>query len=365
MSYKIINNISTKDNHFIRLKELFKVSDCVIISSPFLMTNFMSFLSEEDCTSLKELHIISTLVPESSDQINKIKSLISFIELPFIKNKRVYGQISFNNKLHGKVYIFKKGNKYVAAIISSANFTNNGLCRNHEWGVEISDKLEIQKLEKSILGTIEIENVDFDLIYQMEKVTTDFKIKNPKKEIDSIGLRLVELIPTSIWVSQLDKSVKYWLKPIGVTDNPIPEGRLFNESIERLNFSKRKPSGVNLNDVLIAYGVGTTKILSIYKVISFPEKATQEEIQRDKWLERWPWYVDAKNLTPNYGSTWFKYNFRINSLKSEFLKTNPQNTITAAGSQSLGALNFGSDKLELSLSFAKFIIDKVVEINDK
>jgi len=75
--------------------------------------------------------------------------------------------------------------------------------------------------------------------------------------------------------------------------------------------------------------------------------------------------VQAHNLTPNFGSTWATHNLWINSLKDEFLVTNPDEAITAVGRQTLGALNYGKDKLKLSPDFAKFIIDKVVAINDR
>jgi len=83
------------------------------------------------------------------------------------------------------------------------------------------------------------------------------------------------------------------------------------------------------------------------------------------WLKRWPWYVLAQNSTPNFGSTWSRHNLWINSLKDEFLIMNPDKAITAAGGQTLGALNYGKDKLKLSPDFAKFIIGKVMTINDR
>jgi len=365
MNYKIINNLSGTENHSIRLKELFVDSDTVILTSPFLMTDFADFFGEVNLSQLKKLHLITTLSPKSFDQIKKISSLISFIELPDIKDKKVKSQISLNNKLHGKIYIFKKDDNYISAIVSSANFTDSGLSRNHEWGIEISDKDEIKKLESSILESIEFSNLSVEEIYRMQKATTDFLAKQPQTETRNIDLKLTDLLSSSSWTSQLNDNIEFWLKPIGVTDNPITEDRLFDKLDDELNFSKLRPKGVKPEDILIAYGVGTTKILSIYRVTSFPISATQEEIEDGDWLERWPWYVQAHNLTPNFGSTWARHNLWINTLKDEFLATNPDEAITAVGGQTLGALNYGKDKLKLSPNFAKFIIDKVVVINDR
>lgn len=365
MNYKIVSNLSGNDNHSIRLKKLFEVSDTVILTSPFLMTDFADFLGEVELLGLKKIHLITTLLPKSFDQIKKISSLISFIEFPDIKNKKVISQISLNNKLHGKIYIFKKDDNYISAIISSANFTDSGLSRNHEWGIEISDKDGIEKLEKSILETIEFSDLNFDDIYRMQKATTDFLEEQPQTEERNINLNLTNLLLSSGWTSELNDNIQFWLKPIGVTDNPIKENTPFNKLKDRLHFSRLRPNGVKQNDILIAYGVGTSKILSIYKATSFPLHVKQEEIEEERWLERWPWYVEVDNLTSNFGLIWANHNLWINSLKDEFLEMNPDQTITAVGGKTLGALNFGKDKLKLSPDFAKFIINKVVTINNR
>ena len=365
MSYRLINNLSSTDNHSKRLKELFLESNNVILISPFLMTDFADFFGEIDLSQLSNIHLITTLSPKSFDQIKKISSLISFIEFPDIKDKSVSSQISLNNKLHGKIYIFKNNNNYLSAIISSANLTESGLSRNHEWGVEITDEVEIEKLETSILSSIEFSNLTFKEIYRMQQATTDFLKKQPQTEARDIDLKLTDLLTSSSWNSSLNGSFEIWLKPIGVIATQVTEDRLFAKREEKLNFSKLRPNGVKPNDILITYGVGTTKVLSIYKVTSFPKIVSEKEIEEDDWLERWPWYVEAFNLTPNFGATWSKYNLYINLLKEEFLTSYPDEAITAVGGQTLGALNYGKDKLKLSNNFAKFIIDKVVGFNDR
>ena len=82
MDYRIINNISGTDNHSTRLKELFAESDTAILTSPFLMTDFADFFGEVDFSQLKKIHLVTTLSPNTFDQIKKISSLISFIEFP-------------------------------------------------------------------------------------------------------------------------------------------------------------------------------------------------------------------------------------------------------------------------------------------
>lgn len=365
MNYTIIDNLSDKQNHFNRLKDLFNQSDTVILTSPFLMSDFTDFLSEIKLDNLKEIELLTTLPPKSFEQIKKISSLISLIEFPAIRNKEIKCTISLNNKLHGKIYIFKTNGNYISAIISSANFTDSGLSRNHEWGIEIFDKAQIENLESSIRNSIEFNNISFDELNRMYSATTEFLDREPQTETRNINLTLTEFLSSTNWTNQLDDTIEYWLKPIGVSDRPVQEDRLFNELNDNLHFSKQRPNGVKPNDILICCAVGSTKMLSVYKVTSFPIRATDEEIEDEEWLERWPWYVEAQNLTPNFGTNWFQHNLYKNDLLEEYLNINPDKPVTAVGTQTLGALNFGKDKLKLDIDFAKFIINKIVSINDK
>lgn len=330
------------------------------------MIDFADFLGKNEIEHLNKLHLITTLCPGSLDQIKKIRSLISLVELPDIRNKRVNCQISINNRLHGKVYIFKKSDSYISAIVSSANFTNSGLIRNHEWGIEISDKVEIKKLESAIIDNVEFDNLSFEDIYKMQRATSDFMEQQLDIEEQNIALNLIQFIVRQKWTTQLDDTTEFWFKPIGVSTAPVSEDRLFSELQDNLHFSKQRPRGVKPNDIIICYGVGTTKMLSIYKATSFPIKATDEEIEEEgEWLERWPWYVEAQNLTPNFGITWAKHSLYKNALLEEFLAIYPDAPVTATGKQTLGALNFGKDKLKLAPEFAKFVISKIVTINDR
>lgn len=363
MTFELIDNLSASNNHSVRIKKLFENSHSVIIASPFLMQGVSGFFEDIDFSELKEIQIITTLKPNSFDQIKKIDTLISLIEFPSISNKKIRCQISINNKLHGKVYIFKRNGEYISAIISSANFTDSGLSWNHEWGVEIFDHNEIEKLEKSILSNIDILNITRANVYEMREVITDFITSQPKSEANDIGLDLIRSLNLSATVFVGGDKVNFWLKPIGVSNRPVTEDRLFGEMNTNLHFSKKRPNQVKPNDIIITYGVGVRKILSVYRVTTYPIRSNEEEIEDDEWLERWPWYVKADNLSPTFGSTWYSQKLFISTLREEFLSNYPQAGITAVGGKTLGGFNFGQDKLRLSLEFAKFIIDKVMYIN--
>ncbi len=362
----IINNLELKVNHYSRIKEL--VSECeeMIIVSPFLMSDFKAFFNDINLDSINHIQVITTLKPKSFDQINKVNSLLTFVELPIFDNENVECKISINNKLHGKIYIFKKLKSPFKAIITSANFTDSGLSYNHEWGIEISNISEIKSIEASIINSIEIDNISKSEIYKLHEIINKYLEEKPNVEIREIDLNLSSYLssylPSNLMI-HFDDSVNYWLKPIGVTEYPVETDRKFDNKEYDSHFSGR-PTGVKINDILVCYGVGTGKVLSVYKAISLPLKASEEDIKKEDWKERWSWYIKCENLTSIYGSKWSTHNLNIGLLAKDYLKQNKDNYILANGSISLGGLNWGKDKLRLSTEFARFIIDKVLSINN-
>lgn len=90
---------------------------------------------------------------------------------------------------------------------------------------------------------------------------------------------------------------------------------------------------------------------------------TAEEIEKDAWLERWPWYVIGENLTPNFGNEWWQHHLFLSQLKDDFKSQFPNIPITAVGGHTLGAIMKGVDKLNLQREFAEFIISKAIAIN--
>lgn len=179
-----------------RFNELLKQSDKILLSSPYLVNDFDIFLTEETTDCLKKIQLITTLHPKSLDQINKIESLISLIQLPRIKNGDWDCIISLNNKLHGKVYIFGKKEEYFSAIITSANFTYNGLVLNHEWGVEITDKYIINEIANDLINSIDpdFKEVSFSHIFYLKKRVDSFINKNENKQVEEIDLDLTSLL---------------------------------------------------------------------------------------------------------------------------------------------------------------------------
>ena len=181
------------------------------------------------------------------------------------------------------------------------------------------------------------------------------EVKNQDRQKDEkYGFNLPK-----IWNSpKTIKENRYWLKPIGVSESPITEDRIFNNQFLDLHFAV-SPNSVRKNDILIAYGIGAKRILGVFKATTNGIEMTLEEQEEEEWTKRWPYYVESENLTPSFGENWMKHNLYASDLVEEFLNNNIEKHITFKGGNTLGALNFKKDKIRLSNEFAEFIILKI------
>ncbi|MFH1049655.1 MAG: hypothetical protein V1779_01850 [bacterium] len=159
----------------------------------------------------------------------------------------------------------------------------------------------------------------------------------------------------------LNGKVNYWLKPIGVSGHPISNIAVKIE--EKLGFSKIRPSGIKINDILIVYAVGLRKILSVFKSVSVPFKATNQQKKVDPDKIRWPWSILANNITPDFSRSWWNNNLLITELADNFSIKYPKIPLTYVGGKNINALNYGHDKIKLNKDFAEFIIGKIQDIS--
>jgi HKD family nuclease len=345
--FSLIGNTVDR-NHEQRIIELFALSDSVLIASPFLMPNFAGFFSKVDMQKIKHFHLITRLVPHREEQINSALSLGTLMNVPEIKNRNIDCRISIDNSLHGKVYIFKKEGQYISAIISSANFTDKGFCNNHEWGVEITDVDIIGKLENALLKDVWID-IPFNVIGQIEEEAKILQSKSPIKK-QYIAKSLLDSIPNSF--PMCNRNVNYWLKPVGYTKHPIPEDfKAFDRDNNRMHFSKQKPN-IRIGDILVCYAVEYVKMISLYKVISVPEKTTIPD-------DRWPWYVKVECLLPTYEEHWFDIGLNLTTVEKEYRNIYKESAITKRGGKTLGALQWGRDKINLDYNFAQYMINRM------
>ncbi len=348
MAVSIINNLGA-DNHGKRMKELILNADNVTIASPYLLPDFAKYLNELAWDSSKNLHLITTLVPKSEDQFRKIRSLHNLVG--HTAKQKINCQISLNNRLHGKVYVFQKNGVFTKAIVSSANMTENGMKNFHEWGVLVEDPIIVKQIHSELLSGIEFNTVNHvDILVMYQKMKT-YLAKNKLPKLPKINLNLTELIKGRPALG-LGAKTKFWLKPIGYSLEHVNPKESYDQKTKNLHFSKGEPTNVSVGDILIAFAVGSGKILSVYKVLS-PPLYTHDG-------DRWPWYVDSKNLTQEYGRNWWSNSLTKEFLKIQFEKVYPGKKIKPSGSQGYGAFNWGWDRLEISTDFGNFIIDQVL-----
>ncbi|MDA3924007.1 MAG: NgoFVII family restriction endonuclease [Kiritimatiellae bacterium] len=359
---RLIDNLTTTENHKLLFSSLVNSSTKIMIASPFLAQEFNILLNSLGCRKVKEIVLLTTLKENDIDQIYKMKSIIALKN--FAKEKKIKIDIKINNRLHGKVYLFVKDKSPFRGIITSANMTENGFVKNFEWGVEIDDKSKLNEIERNVFLTSMNVTLSENAIDELIKAYHSYLSKNKDKEKvkpEKIDLNLMK----NIGIQDrpfIVKDTTYWLKPIGVTDDPVKVGEKFIDEIARLEFSKTRPSGIHKDDIIIAYGVGTRKILSIYRVLSSkPEFISKKELKIEPWRKRWPWSVNGENLTKEYGALWWKKDLYITSLADKFV-TNNNEPITARGGKTLGALNFGKDKIRLSPNFGNYLVNLVFNL---
>lgn len=347
MNNLIIENL--KDSHVNAVKSLLSRSDQAIIVSPFISSDAVGMLKKE-LSRLNSLTLVTTFKRDDFDQIKKIpvfRSLFSIYDA-----KRTMLSLRVDNKLHGKVYIGIKSGKYIGAIITSANFTRNGLVVNHEWGHYTEDSYEISQMTKQILQDTECD-IDREALAIMEKVLCNSGLPDntvrPKVSIDLLD------VVRPIHVSYGDE-ITFWLKPLGSIDNPISLEAKFDCNPFRMTFARGVKS-IKEGDVIIAYAVKARKILSIFTAT--PEKGMIGHFENER-EKRWPYFVVCDNRTIQFGANWSILNLSLDSLSKSFLNSHPQSFLHHE-SKTLSVFQWGLDRLRINREFAKYIIEEVIK----
>jgi len=318
----------------------------LVFVSPFLAADFKSLFRGADFSSVRSITLVTTLKKNDQDQIIKPKSLKSFYQLIKAKCPKAKVKVHIYNSLHGKIYIFK-GNGTPKAIVTSANLTHNGLYHNHEWGLLIDNQDTIAQLECEVLECIEYPGITESQLDRLVMFSDQYQRDNPEW--------LIAVTPNSDILESVyhqgrsnNDNPRYWLKPIGVSEDPIykESQRDFSGLHQNLAFSKKGVGAIRAGDIVITTAVGCGCLLSYFQVTGSPQEATHEERLQSPWRERWPWHIEGRNLSTAYGGTWWQYNLDRKILLDKFIGLFPNEAVTRAGASTLGTLNFGSDKVD-------------------
>ncbi len=350
MGFDVINNSWSK--HRKEVKHLFSRCTKILIASPFVSDEGIDFLMECGPDKFEQVILITTMKAKDGDQYKKVPVLLKLYSLLQQGSSSSILSIHIDDRLHGKVYIGLRGDRFLGAIISSANFTGNGLARNHEWGVYIDDQAEVEGVYNQLLSDTlrTVSKIDLE---KMKRWYDSHSVKPSVKT--GTDLNVLDLVSSPLVPSRRD-SVTYWLKPYGTTDNPVQSTTKFDLDPFDMTFAKGVKN-IKEGDVIVVYAVGSKKILSVY--VSTGEWGIKKQFN-DPRDAHWPHYVVCKNLTPVFGANWYQLNLTLDYLKDAYLKIYPRKNVRP-GYQDFRILQWRMDRIKLDRDFTKYVIGEVLK----
>ena len=342
MNLDILTN-GKKNNHLSCLKKMATKADTLIIVSPFVADDISKLL--EGMPTIRNITLYTTL-QKYDDTAQKVVALYKFYE--FCKAKSIDLLVKIDDNLHGKVYLFYDGIKSKGFMLTSGNFTENGLVNNHEYGLCVEDP-DKQKEMADIIMSINTYDLSYTQLCEIYDEALKFIKKHPAVQQEKFKVhKLINKKPSATQ----NGSVKFYLKPVGTSQEPFVKPMVIKD-VDMLGFGKN-PKSMQKGDVLLLHSVGPSSIVGYYVVIS-------DEAVFDKKddSDRWPWKVQAECHSSQFSSVWWDYELKTQELVNEFLEQNPGKHITLAGGDTLGALQWGRDKVQITKEFAQFIIDRM------
>lgn len=339
---EILTN-TKKNNHHQTLCKLAAKADTLIIVSPFVTDDISKLI--DDMATIKNITLYTTL-QKYDDTAQKVVALYEFYK--YCKDKSIDLLIKIDDNLHGKVYLFYDGIKPKGFVLTSGNFTENGLVNNHEYGLCIEDA-DKQKEMADIIMSINTYDLSYIQLCEIYDEALKFIKKHPAVQQEKFKVhKLINKKPSATQ----NGFVKYYLKPVGTSQEPFVKPTVIKE-VDMLGFGKN-PKTMQKGDVLLLHSVGPSSIVGYYVVISDEAVYTKNDDE-----DRWPWKVKAECHSSKFSAEWWDYELRTQELIDEFLEKNPGQHITVAGGDTLGALQWGRDKLQITKEFAQFIIGKM------
>jgi hypothetical protein len=147
----------------------------------------------------------------------------------------------------------------------------------------------------------------------------------------------------------------FWIKTMGIPGKEPDLRELFVGPDLTVEFSSQ-PFSIEIGDILIVHKIVVSKVAYIAECRSAPREVTSEEIKRHSYKQRWNWTMDLRNLTPDYGRYWAKYNIRPFTLVKSY------NELFPMDKQKLGSLQWGGGHQQISSKFGAFLLQKIIDI---
>ena len=344
---RVVNNC--RGNHIEEVKDLLANSNKALIASPFISLTVIDKMKNWLTFGFQELTLITTLKEKDPDQLRKVPVLMELFRLK--KTRGFHLTVKIDNQLHGKVYIGKRDSNYTGAIVTSANFTENGLENNHEWGFYVNDQNVITDIHHQILedATVELAEKDLMNMKQWMEENQAEDVKSP-----TVDVSFIDMIEKPI----VNKpGLTYWLKPLGKSPDPVPPTRLFGDEKHQITFTTKNPRGIAEGDILLTYSVVSQQMISVFEATDKRGVLTEFANPGD---ERWPNYIWCKNLTPSYGANWPARGLTFSGLRDEFLRLFPTYTILPSGNK-LNGMQWGADHIRATKEVGEFVMRRMTE----
>ena len=351
----VIRVVQNKEEHHLgEVKDLLASSNEFLIASPFISLTAIDKMKNWLTAGLQKLTLITTLKEKDPDQLKKVPILM---ELYRLKKMRGFNlSVKIDNQLHGKVYIGMRDENYTGAIVTSANFTDNGLENNHEWGIFFNDQKEISNMHQQIVKDASLEITEKALMKMKQWIE-----ENQAEDVKSptVDVSFIDMIEKSIPDRHVTSigGVTYWLKPLGKSPHPVPPTRLFGDEAHQITFTTKNPRGIANGDILLAYSVVSQQMISVFEATDKRGVLTKFANPGD---ERWPNYIWCKNLTSSYGANWPARGLTFSGLRDEFLRLFPTYTILPSGNK-LNGMQWGADHIKTMPEFGEFVVKKMKE----
>lgn len=329
-------------NHYNILTKYSKMADRIIIVSPFLAMDMPRLLLGMPTIKYVELY---TNLDGYGMADNVLSAICGLYKYGFDKGVSI--SVKYNNRLHGKAYLLYDGNEEKGCIITSGNFTDNGLKTNHEYGVFIDNEIMQRELRDKIYS--------LDCVELLYKEALDLKIK-ADEYTKKHPVEKIPVFKASDYIRDkmiLPDNCRYFLKPLGNAARPVGTGYTIIED-NQIGFSK-KPSRISKGDILICHGVKVGNVLGICKIMG--SEAKKETAFAG---DRWNWKLATSCISEKYSLHWWDYDIKTSDLADEFNKLKKKGEhITMAGGDTINALQFGHQYIEITREFAQFIMDSI------
>ena len=148
---------------------------------------------------------------------------------------------------------------------------------------------------------------------------------------------------------------QFWLKPVGPPqDHPdwgVECDRRWIENQIEIHFHKN-PVRIAVGAVLIAYRVRYSTLIFVAQRLPVSEWS-HEEVRSEYWRDRFPHHIKARNLTPEFGMAWKRFDIRPFPLAKAGNELHPEDPAC------LGAIQRGCDRATIPRWFAESLIRRI------